>query len=154
MARYFDAAPGGGDGAFAVNNECAAGDSPDRFAEELFLLDDTVLFADGAVGIAQQGEGKLQLLPELLVGGDAVTAYAQDPGSVRCERCDFITEIAGLPCSLGSVVLGIEKENDGLAFEVFECDFLSLVRFEDKSWSFITDFHHENPTSLIRAAWI
>jgi hypothetical protein len=79
--------------AFFVNNERASVDSLIDPSVELFVLDDSVLFADLAVGIAQKQKRKIVFGFEFLVGLDAVFVDADHRCVGGIERADFVTEI-------------------------------------------------------------
>jgi len=131
--------PCGDDNALTIDDKGASDDSLAGLAEHFFLFDDAVFFADGPIGIAQQGEEEIKFFSELLVRGDAVAAHTEDVCFSGCEGADFITEIAGFLGSPGCVVFWVKVKNDGLSLEVFQSNFLLLVGFEAESRRFFSD---------------
>lgn len=65
----------------------------------------------------------------------AVPAYSKNHGILTCYEIKRISEIAGLLCAAGGIVLGVEVKDDLLPPEIFERYFLTGVAFKAKDRS-------------------
>jgi len=90
----------------------------------------TVGNSHAAIGIAEQGEGKLVLIGELGVLLDVVEADTEDLDIILFEVGNLIAEPATLDRSAGGIGLRIEPENDLAAAQFRERDPLALMRGE------------------------
>src|SRR5262249_9083440 len=86
---------------------------------------------DSVVGVGQQWEIQTELVLELLVRANRVGADTQDLGAMLLEHAAQVAESARLGRAAGSVVLGVEVQDDRLlAFEVGQADGAAFRRVE------------------------
>ena len=123
-------------------------------AHELFLLPDTEFLNGFVSGIAEQGKIEFVLFLERSKRFDRIGAHAEDGDTVLVELPLCVTKLGRFNGSTRSAGLGEEKEEDALAGEVFERDFVAFVGFEAKGGGFGAYFEHLNvPLGLIYKAY-
>jgi len=142
-----DGGPGFLDFAGFADEKGTADDAHEGAAHELFFLPSAELL-DGFVGwIAEQGEIEFVFFFE---GGErleGVGAHAEDYDTEVVEFFLCVAKLGRFNCSTGGVGFGKEEEEDALAGEVFERDFLAFVGLEAEGGGFGTNFEHSS-TSL------
>jgi hypothetical protein len=96
------------------------------------LLRRAVREADLVVGVAEEGEGEVELLREAGVFLRGVEADAEDDGVLRFVLADEVPEPGTFDRSAGCVGLRIEPEHDFFAAQVAEANRVAVVidRFE------------------------
>ena len=128
-------------GGFA-DEEGTADDAHVGAAHKLFFLPGAE-FLDGFVGgIAEQGEIESVLFLERNKCFDGISAHAENGNTEMVELLFCVTKLGRFDDSTGSVRFGKEKEEDALAGEIFERDFLAFVGFEAKGGGFGAYFEH------------
>jgi hypothetical protein len=109
----------------------------------LFLPD--AKFPDGFVGgIAEQREIEFVFFLEGSKRFDGIGAHAEDGDVELVELLLCVTKLGRFDGSTGSAGFGEEKEEDALAGEVFERDFLAFVGWEAEGGGFGAYFEHWN----------
>jgi hypothetical protein len=110
-----------------ANEEGAAHDSRVSPAHELFFLPGAELSDGFMVGIAEQGEIKVLFFLEGSERFDGIGAHPEDGHAMLIEFRLCVTKLGRFNRSTGSVRFGIKEEQDALAFEVIQGDFLAVV---------------------------
>jgi hypothetical protein len=127
MAFGFDEGPDVFNFAGLADEERAADDAHVGAAHELFFLPGTK-FSDGFVGgIAEQWEIQFLFDLERSLGFNGIGAHAEDGDAEFVEVFFCVTKLGRFDCSTCGVGLGVEKQEDALAGEVFERKFFALV---------------------------
>ena len=98
--------------------------------------------ADLAVGVAQQREGKIELLRETGVVGGVVEACAEDGRVLFFVLVDEVPEPGTLGRSARGVGLRIEPEHDLAAAQIVQGDGLPVMVCHFKIGSFVTNIEH------------
>jgi hypothetical protein len=98
--------------------------------------------ADLALGVADEGEGEVELLGEALVLVAGVEADADDLRVLLLVLADEVPEPGTLDGSAGGVGLRIEPENDPLAAQVAQADGVAFVVESIKVGGRISRFQH------------
>ena len=98
--------------------------------------------ADAAVGVAEEGEGELELLGEGLVLFLGVEADAEDLGVLGCVLLAEVPEPGTLARSTRGVGLRVEPEDDFLAPEVAELDAIAVVVGDFEIGSLLSGLEH------------
>ena len=94
--------------------------------------------------VTEQREIQLLLGFETLQRFHGIGAGTQNGNAELVELRLCVTKLGRFGGSTGRVGLGEEKNQDALAFEVNEGDFLALIGSEREAWSFVASFEHEN----------
>ena len=142
MAFGFDGGPDFFDLASFADEEGTADNAHERAAHELLFLPDAE-FPDGLVGrIAEQGEIEFVLFLEGSKSFDGIGAHAEDGHAELVELPLCVTKLGRFDSSTGSAGFGEEKEEDALAGEILERDFLAFIGFEAKGGGFGAYFEH------------
>jgi len=100
-------------------------------AHELFLLPDAEFLNRFVSGIAEQGKIEFVLFLERSKRFDRIGAHAEDGHTVLVELLFCVTKLGRFNGSTRVLALG-RKEEDALAGEVFQRDFVAFVGFEAK----------------------
>src|SRR5574340_1432070 len=111
MSFDADLAPLAAQHALGIDQEGAAFDAHEFSAIKALLLDDVKQPADFFVFIAQQVEFQAVLLPEAVVGLQAVAGYADDQRVGSLEFRLVSAEILGFQRTTRGVVLGVEVQH-------------------------------------------
>ena len=122
MARHLDPAPFARQHPLAVDNEGAALDTADFLPVQVLHLHDAELPADRLVGVRQQLERELHLRLEALVRLQRVARDAVDVGAGLLELLEGVAEIRALLRAAGSVVAGVEVQDQLVAAPVGESE--------------------------------
>jgi hypothetical protein len=101
------------------------GDAPRVFV--LLAVARAVREADLALGVSDEGEGKIELFGEALVLVAAVEADADDLRVLLFVLADEVPEPGTLDGSAGGVGLRIEPEDDPLAAQVAQADGVAFM---------------------------
>ena len=96
-------------------------------AVHFLLTEGLVLRHNFFFRVAQQGERKIVLRNELLVGGFAVRRNAQNNDVFFLEFTHQVTEFPGFLGSAGCVVLGVKKQDEVFAPEVFQGHLVAVL---------------------------
>ena len=127
MAFGFDEGPVFLDFAGFADEEGAADNTHEGAAHELFFLPDSEFLNGFVSGVAEQREIEFVLFLEPSERFDGIGAHAED-GDVELVELPFcVTKLGRFDCSTGCAGFGEEKEEDALAGEVFEREFLGFV---------------------------
>lgn len=115
------------DFAFFIDDNCGP-DYPHVFlAVHRFLAPSAILLNDFMLCIGDERKWQFEFIDELLVAGSGVCTDPNDFKAVVTQQSVIIAQIAGLCCTAGGVVFGIE-ENDQLApIEILQADFLVVL---------------------------
>ena len=116
--------------------------TPHHFlAVHIFFFHDAESLGDFLVGVGEQGEGQVELLLEFLLRFRSVGRYAKQHGARLLHLFVCVAEPASFDGSTRSVGAGIKVENDGLAAQVFQRDFFSVLVLQSEVGSLIIDLH-------------
>jgi hypothetical protein len=113
-------------------------------AHELLFLPDAEFLNGFMGGVAEQREIEPVLFLEGSQSFDGIGAHAEDGNVELVELLLCVTKLGRFDGSTGSASFGEEKEDDALAGEIFERDFLAFVGFEAKGGCFGAYFKHLN----------
>src|SRR6185295_4879054 len=122
-----------------VDHKGAAFDSPILSAVHIFLFVTAVGLRDRGLFVAQQREGQVELLDELLVRLFAVQAHTENDGSRLLHRSDGIAKVARFLGTTGGVIFGVKIEHHLLARKTLQADPLSRLVGKRQSGSLVTD---------------
>ena len=100
---------------------------------------------DLALGVAQQREGKVELLSEGPVLGLVVEAGPEDLDVFGLVFIDEVPEPGTLTRSTGCVGLGIEPEHDALSAQVGQAHTVAVVIHHIEIWSILPGLKHRWP---------
>ena len=114
--------------AVLVNEEGTPHNAHELPAVERFFLDDVELFAELLVRIRNEIKGKALLFPEFLVRGNAVTRNAKNDRVLAPKFGVQRAEITAFGRAAGRAVFRVEIDDDVLAAQLFELDFLVTGR--------------------------
>jgi len=148
VAFRFDEGPEFLDFAGFADEEGAADDAHEGASHELFFLPGAELFDGFVGGIAEQGEIEFVFFLEGSKSFDRIGAHAEDYDTELVEFFLCVTKLGRFYRSTGCVRFGEEKEEDTLAGEVFERDFLAFVGQEAEGGGFGAYFEHQNSFAL------
>ena len=109
----------------------------------------TVGQADLAIGVAQQGERKIEFLCEVGVVGGVVETRAEDGGVLLLVLRDEVPEPGTLQRSARGVGLGIEPEYDLPAAKIVKRNRVSVMVRDRKVRSFIANIQHSSSSQRI-----
>ena len=118
MAFGFDGGPHFLDFAVRADEERAAHDAHELSAHELFLLPGSESFDGFVIGIAEQGKIEFLFCFERGLGLDGIGTHSKDGHTELIELLFCVTKLGRFDGSTGSVGLGIEKDEDTMAFKV------------------------------------
>jgi hypothetical protein len=76
------------------------------------------------------------------LGFDGIGAHAEDGDTEIVEFLFCVTKLGRFDRSTGSAGFGVEEEEDLLAGEVFERNFVAIVGWEVKCGGFVAYFEH------------
>jgi len=142
VAFGFDGGPDFFDFAGFADEEGTADNAHEGAAHELLFLPDAE-FLDGLVSrIAKQGEIEFVLFLEGSKSFDGIGAHTEDGHAEPIELLLCVTKLGRFDRSTGSACFGEEEEEDALAGEVLELDFLAFVGFEAEGGGFGAYFEH------------
>jgi hypothetical protein len=137
-----------------ADEEGAANNAHEGAAHELFFLPGAELLNGFVSGVAEQREIELVLFLEGNKGFDGIGAHPENDDVELVELLLCVTKLGRFDGSTGSAGFGEEKEEDALAGEVFQRDFVAFVGFEAKGGGFGAYFEHLNvPLGLIYKAY-
>ena len=123
-----------------ANEEGTADDAHVGAAHELFFLPGAELLDGFVGGIAEQREIEILLGLEGGLGFDGVGAHAEDGDAEIVEFFFCVTKLGRFDGSTGCVGFGVEEEEDLLAGEIFEREFLAFVGLQAEAGSFDAGF--------------
>ncbi len=142
MAFGSDEGPGGFDFAGFADDEGAADNAHEGAAHELFFLPGAELLDGFVGGITEQRKIEFVFSFEGSKRFDGIGAHAEDGHAELVQLPLCVTKLGRFDGSTGSTGFGEEKEEDALAGEIFEGEFLALVGLQAKSWGFGAWFEH------------
>jgi hypothetical protein len=142
VAFGVDGGPDGFDFARFSDEERTADDAHEFAPHELLLLPRAVGFDSLVSGIAEQRKIESVLGLEQGLCLDRIGAHPEDGDFELIEFLFCVTKLGRLNGSTGGVGLGIEKEEDTFALEIFEGDKFVLVRFQAKGRGFVAGLEH------------
>jgi len=96
---------------------------------------------DFLVRIREKGEGQIELFLKFLLRLRGIGRYAKQHGARLLHLLVCVAEPASLNGSARSVGAGIKVQNDGLAAQVFQRDFFSVLVLQSEVRSLIIDLH-------------
>ena len=105
-----------------TDDERRARHPDDRLAVQHLLAPRPVLRGDLGALVDEERERQVVLRAELLVRGGVVGGDSEDHRARLLDRAEVVAEGARLLGTARGVVLGVEVEDDFLAFEFFEAD--------------------------------
>ena len=142
MAFGFDGGPDGFDFAGFADEERAADDAHEFASHELLLLPGAVGLDGFVIGIAEQRKIEFEFGLEQGLRFDGVGARAEDDHFEFVELLLCVAKLGRLDDSTGGVGFGKEKEEDALAFEVFEGDGFVFVGLQAERGGFVAGLEH------------
>jgi len=152
VAFGFDGGPDLFDFAGFADEEGTTDNAHEGAAHELFFLPDAE-FPDGLVGrIAEQGEIEFVLFLEGSKRFDGIGAHPEDGDAELVKLLFCVTKLGRFDRSTGSAGFGEEKEEDALACEILERDFLAFIGFEAEGGGFGAYFEHRNSSRRVSEA--
>jgi hypothetical protein len=117
-----------------------ADDAHEGAAHELFFLPGSE-FPDGLMGgVAEQRKIEILFGFEGSLGFDGIGTQAQDGDTQLVEVLFCVAKLGRFDGSTGGVGFGVEENEDALAGEVFEREFLAFVGLQAEGGSFDTGF--------------
>jgi hypothetical protein len=125
-----------------ADDERTADDAHKGAAHELFFLPGAEFPDDFVAGIAEQREIEPVFFLEGSKSFHGIGAHAENGDVELVELLLCVTKLGRFDDSTGSVRFGKEKQEDALADEIFERDFLAFVGFEAKGGGFGAYFEH------------
>jgi len=140
VAFGFDEGPDVLDFAGFADEERTADDAHEGAAHELFFLPGAE-FPDGFVsGIAEQGKIEILFGFERGLGFDRIGAQTEDGDTQLVEVFFCVAKLGRFDRSTGRVGFGIEEEEEFLAGEVFEREFLAFIGLQAEGGSLDAGF--------------
>ncbi len=148
MAFGFYGVPDVLDFAVGADEEAAAHDSQERFAEEFFHAARAVGFNHVEIWIAEQREIEFLFFLEGGLGFHGIAAGSEDDHVELVELLLCVTKLGRFDGSTGGVGFGKKEEQDALAAKIGEGDVLAVVGLHFEIGSFIAGFQHlQSPRS-------
>ena len=132
MAGGFGIGENLSDFAFFINNKCGPLNPPHLNSIQRSGLEHAVAAAGFHIGVAQEEKGDMVFCDELGVGIERFNTDAKNPHADFNEFLKMISEIARQFDILGSVVFGVEKEDEGSILKFTERHLIPVARREDK----------------------
>lgn len=124
-----------------ADNEGSPRHAPDFLAVHVLIFHDPKGLCNFLVGIGQQRERQVFLILELLLRLRSIWGDAKQHGTGFLNLFIYIAEPASLNGSTGGVGSWVKIENDGLAAQVLERDFFSVLVLQTEVGSLIIDVH-------------
>ncbi len=140
MAFGFYGVPDVLDFAVGADEEAAAHDSQEGFAEEFFHAARAVGFNHVEIGVAEQREIKFLFFLEAGLGFYGIAAGSEDDHIELVELLLCVTKLGRFDGSTGGVGFGKKEEQDALAAKIGEGDVLAVVGFHFEIGSFVAGF--------------
>ena len=125
-----------------ADEERAADDAHEGAAHELLFLPDAELLDSLVSGVAEQGKIESVLILEPSKRFDGIAAHAKDGHAQLVELPLCVTKLGRFYRSTGGAGFWKEKDEDPLASEVLEGEFLAFVGFEAEGRCFGAYFEH------------
>jgi len=125
-----------------ADEEGAADDAHEGAAHELLFLPDAELLDSLVSRVAEQGKIESVLFLEPSKRFDGIGAHAKDGHAQLVELPLCVTKLGRFYRSTGSAGFWKEKDEDALAGEVLEGEFLAFVGFEAEGRGFGAYFEH------------
>src|SRR5260370_5852545 len=146
VAFGFDGGPDFFDFAGFADEEGTADNDHEGEDHELLFMPDAE-FLDGLVSrIAKQGEIEFVLFLEGSKSFDGIGAHTEDGHAEPIELLLCVTKLGRFDRSTGSAGFGEEEEEDALAGEVLELDFLAFVGFAPQVGRFASSLSYSVPS--------
>ena len=142
MAFGFDGGLNGFDFAGFADEERTADDAHKFASHKLLLLPGAVGFDGFVIGVAEQREIEFEFGFKQGLGFDRVGAQAEDGHFESVELSLCVAKLGRFDDSTGSVSFREEKEQDPLAFEVFQSDGFVFVGLEAERGGFVAGLEH------------
>jgi hypothetical protein len=129
------------DFAVRANDKCGPGNAHHFPAVHILFLYNAELLGDLLIGIGEEGKWQLELVLKFLLGFGRVGGDAKQHDAGFLNLFISIAESTGLDGASGSIGAGIEIEDDGLAAQGFQGDFVAVLILQSEVGSLIIDIH-------------
>src|SRR5262245_57804816 len=118
MARHFHLAPNISDDAFWIDQEARAIHAQIFTSIHAFLDTSCIGLGHLAVFVRCQREGQVMFFLEFVMADDAIAADTDDGSAALAKAGIVVAKAAGLCCTAGCIISGVEIEDDLLSLEL------------------------------------